>query len=148
MPHRSDFIKDLALLQQRFSSLLEGLPLFDADLAPPHAAGLWIPVVDCYETEDKYVVMAELPGVKREAIDIQARGQKLILSGQKKLSSELQKETCHRMECTTGRFQRSLEFPTEVDLSKVDASLKDGVLRIVLPKREPSSRRISIETSE
>jgi HSP20 family protein len=149
MPTPSDLLKDLMLIQKRLNSLFdESQPAFDAALMPARSAGYWTPLVDCYETDDKYAITAELPGVSREDIDLQVRGRKIILSGERKLSLGIPKENYHRVECASGKFQRTLEFSSEIDETRIDAQLTDGVLRITLPKRTASSRIIPIERRE
>jgi HSP20 family protein len=146
MPTPSDLLKDLILIQKRLNSLFdESQPAFDTSLMPTGSAGYWAPVVDCYETDEKYAITAELPGVSREDIDLQVRGRKIILSGERKLSQGIPKENYHRVELASGKFQRTLEFSSEIDETRVDAQLTDGVLRITLPKRTASSRIIPIE---
>jgi HSP20 family protein len=146
MPSPSDLLKDLMMIQRRLNTLFdESPPVFGTSLVPGSSAGYWTPVVDCYETDDKYAITAELPGVLREDIDLQVRGRKIILSGKRELSHDIPKENYHRVECATGKFQRTFEFSSEIDESRIDAQLTDGVLRVTLPKQTSSSRLIPIE---
>ncbi|MFI5175431.1 MAG: Hsp20/alpha crystallin family protein [Terriglobia bacterium] len=134
------------MIQKRLNTLLdESPPAFGTSLVPGDTAGYWTPVVDCYETDDKYAITAELPGVLREDIDLQVRGRKIVLSGKRKLGQGIPKENYHRVECATGKFQRTFEFSSEIDESRIDAQLTDGVLRVTLPKQTSSSRLIHIE---
>lgn len=149
MPTRADLLKDLILIQKRLNTLFDDpQPAFDTALMPPEKAGCWTPVVDCYETGDKYSITAELPGVARENIDLHIQGRKIILSGERKLGLEVPRENYHRVECASGKFRRAFEFDTEVDSSRIEATLSEGVLRITIPKRIPSSRQIKIGKSE
>ena len=134
------------LIQKRLNALFdESQPTFGTALMPGSSAGYWTPVADCYETDDKYAITAELPGVSREDIELQVQGRKIILSGERKPRGGVPRENFHRVECASGRFQRGFEFSSDIDESRIDAQLKDGVLRITLPKRSASSRHIRVE---
>ncbi len=98
--------------------------------------GMWTPTMDLYEGKDEFVVKAELPGMKKEDIDISLHEGALSISGERR-SEEPAKETeTHRTERYFGRFQRTLELPRPVKADAVKASYKDGVLTITLPKTE------------
>ena len=94
------------------------------------------PAVDVTENDDGYAVSCDLPGVKQKDISISIASNVLTIKGEKK--EELKKEgrKIFRKETWEGSFQRTISLPAEVDSSKVEAELKDGVLTITLPKRE------------
>ena len=96
----------------------------------------WLPPVDLYEDRDDLVLRAELPGMKKEDIDISLHGDVLTLSGERKEEETLEKAETYRAERFLGRFQRTLTLPMAVDVSKVQASYKDGILTVTLPKAE------------
>lgn len=148
MPTRTDLLNDLRTIQKRLSEIFDEPHLaFDSAAVPSSTAGYWSPVVDCYETEEKFVIIAEVPGVTREDIDLQVYPMKLILSGERKPGPEMQNQDCLRVECPTGRFQRMFEFNTEIDTSRVGAAMNHGVIRVTLPKRNPMYRRIPIQNA-
>ena len=96
----------------------------------------WLPVVDLYEDRDQLVLKAELPGMKKEDIDISLHGDVLTLTGERKEEQTFERAETYRSERYLGRFQRTLTLPVAVDGNKVQASYKDGVLTVTLPKSE------------
>jgi len=98
----------------------------------------WAPALDLYENKDSLVVKAELPGMKKEDIEISLHDGSLIISGERKGESEGEEGETSRSERFFGRFQRALELPKPVDPNQVKACYKDGVLTVTLPKTEES----------
>ncbi len=146
MPTSNDFLNELMLIRKRLSSLFdEPHSPFGSGLMVTSRDGCWIPVVDCYETDEKYVITAELPGVSREDIDLKVQNWKVILSGVRRPSQDVPHEKYHRLECASGKFQRTFELSHDIDPAGVEAKLVDGVLRISLPKKNSSSRQIQVE---
>jgi HSP20 family protein len=108
----------------------------------------WSPVVDIYEEKDSIIVKAELPGIKKDEVSIEIKDNVLTLSGERKYEQETKKENYHRIERFYGKFSRSFTLPETVQVEKVKANYKDGVLEITLPKAEetkPKSIPIKIE---
>ena len=109
-----------------------------------HTGG-WTPPVDLFETDDALVLKAELPGFAKEDLDIEIRDRTLILKGERRHEREVKEEQYHRRERAYGRFQRAFTLPTVVEESKVQATFKDGVLELRLPKSEAvKPKRIAI----
>ncbi len=105
----------------------------------------WAPPVDIYQTENRLVVLVELPGVSREEMELRIDGDFLTVSGSKERGGE-EGEVFRRMERNTGSFERSMRIPAPVDASAASASLSEGVLRVVLPvEEEQRPRRLEIE---
>jgi HSP20 family protein len=98
----------------------------------------WAPVVDIYENHDCVMVKAELPGMKKEDIEISLHQGSLIISGERKSEGENGNGDSSRSERFFGRFQRALELPQPVDPNHVTARYKDGILTVTLPKTEES----------
>lgn len=98
--------------------------------------GSWMPAVDVYEEGDSFHIHADLPGLKRDDIDITVDGNTMTISGEKKRENETKEDGYYRAERYYGKFSRSIDMPVTVDTSKIDAKYKDGVLEIVLPKSE------------
>ena len=96
----------------------------------------WLPTLDLYEDRDHLVLKAELPGMKKEDIDISLHGDVLTLSGERKEEETYEMAETYRSERFLGKFQRTLTLPVAVNASKVQASYKDGVLTVTLPKSE------------
>lgn len=110
--------------------------------------GTWIPAVDINETEDGYVVKADLPGMKKEDIQIDLKNNTLTLKGEKKFEEKVSKDNYVRTERTYGTFVRSFTLPHNVDAEKIRASYKDGVLELTLPKKEEAKpKQIKVEVS-
>ncbi len=105
----------------------------------------WSPPVDIYETEDALILTAELPGVSKDDVSIEVHNNTLTLRGQRKHEAEVKEEQYHRVERAYGTFQRAFVLPTMVDQEHVQATYKDGVLELRLPKSEAAKpRRIAI----
>jgi HSP20 family protein len=98
--------------------------------------GAWAPAVDIAERDDEYLVKVELPGVNKDDVKIMLESNILTIRGEKKQEKETKKENYHRIERSYGSFQRSFTLPTTVKSDKIDASYKDGILVVSLPKAE------------
>jgi HSP20 family protein len=105
----------------------------------------WTPAVDIHETDDGYVIKAELPGVSKDDVSLDIHQNTLTLRGQRKHEAEVKQEKYHRVERAYGTFQRSFTLPAMIDQEKVQATYKDGVLELHLPKSEAAKpKRIAI----
>lgn len=96
----------------------------------------WAPALDVHEDKEGYTIRAELPGVKREDIDVSVQDGALIISGERKEEKITEGTEVHRQERFYGKFSRALTLPTAVANDKVKATYKDGILTVVLPKAE------------
>ena len=106
------------------------------------------PALDLSETEDALHVQAEIPGVDPEHVDISITGDQLTIRGEKQAQTEEEGRSWHRIERRRGSFSRTLSLPAAVDAEKVEATVRDGVLSVTLPKREDARpRRIDVRTS-
>lgn len=134
-------------LQREMSRLMDDV-LGGAGLAGSPST-LAIPRVDVRENPKELCVCAELPGVKPEAVDIRLEGNLLTIRGEKRQEAQQEKEDYHLMECSYGRFQRSIQLPYAPSPDEVRADFKDGVLTIHVPKSEHQerSRRIEIQAA-
>ena len=119
-------------MDRLFSQYLRRIGREEEALAP----GAWAPVVDIYETDEKMVIKAELPGLKKEDIDIEVRDNTLTLKGERKFEKEIKQENHHRVEWAYGSFQRSLPLPSTIKQEAIEATFKDGILEVSLPKAE------------
>lgn len=145
-----------------FTSLQRAMNDLFADFAPaldmpfvPESSGgrtAWFPKLDVTETERDYTVTAELPGLDPHDVEVNVMGDTLTIRGDKKLERDQQDGgTVHRSERAYGAFQRVLQLPQEVDISKSDARFDKGVLTVVLAKAaqaEPESTRLQIRSTE
>jgi HSP20 family protein len=98
--------------------------------------GGWTPALDVYDEKENFIVKVELPGLKKDDIDINLHDGVLTVSGERKSEREAKEGETFRSERYFGRFQRSVQLPALVDATKVKAAYKDGVLTIDLPKAE------------
>jgi HSP20 family protein len=96
----------------------------------------WAPALDVHEDKDGFTIRAELPGMKREDIEVSIQDGALIISGERKSEDPKEGTEVHRQERFYGRFSRALTLPTAVSGDKVKASYKDGILTVTLPKAE------------
>ncbi|QVQ52604.1 Hsp20/alpha crystallin family protein [Spiractinospora alimapuensis] len=127
--------------------------LFD-QVAPDRATrdtSAWVPVVEAEEHDDGYVVKAELPGLKREDVDIDVRDRELIIRGETTTRDEEGKESTKTetmLRRRSGSFYYRTSLPADVDTKSITASMRDGVLSVDLPRgQEESARKVEI-TSE
>jgi HSP20 family protein len=108
----------------------------------------WAPAVDVYEDRDSLVVQVELPGMKKEDIDLSFHEGSLIISGERKLESESGDGESSRSERFFGRFQRAIELPKRVDAGGATATYRDGILTVKLPKAEEAKpKQITVKAS-
>ena len=108
----------------------------------------WAPALDLYEDKDNLLVKAELPGMKKEDIDISLHQGSLIISGERKEETSDGEGENSRSERFFGRFQRALKLPKPVDANNVTASYKDGILTVKLPKTEESKpKQITVKAA-
>jgi len=110
----------------------------------------WAPTMDIYEQDGDLVVKADLPGVKKEDIDIELDQDALILKGQRQSENEVREENYYRVERSTGTFYRRLPLPGNVSPDQVKANFNDGVLEVRLPKPEQEQsqrKKIPITTA-
>jgi len=118
--------------------------LFDFDRLPT-TTGLFdrsfSPAIDVIENAGDYTVTCELPGLEQKDIDVSIASNVLTIKGQKKDVHEEKKGKYFKKESWSGSFQRTLPLPTSVEGDKVKAELKEGVLTIVLPKKEEAKTK-------
>lgn len=137
-------IRDLLGLQEKMCRL------FDEQLGTSGGrgeavSGHWSPAVDIYETAEQFVLVAEVPGISQEEIDLEINDDVLVLRGERPASTSEASHSYHRLERPNGMFQRAFRLPAEVEPAGVAATCRDGVLSVVLPKREgPRARSISV----
>jgi len=109
----------------------------------------WMPAVDVLEKDDKFVVKAELPGMKEEDINVSVVGDTLTIKGEKKTETEVKEEDYYRCERAYGSFYRSIPLPSTVDSAKIEASYEDGVLEVTLPKApEVKPKKIAVSAKK
>lgn len=116
---------------------------------PSSQAEVALPAIDAYETENAVVVKADLPGLKKDEIDITATEDSISLKGEFKREETVQEAGFIRNERHSGKFFRTIPMPAEIKPDEVKASFKDGILEINAPKSEKSfakEKRVPIES--
>jgi HSP20 family protein len=124
-------MRDFVSLREALDKLFE-----DSFIRPPMLNGGTAFPIDLYETPETYVLKASLPGVKPEDLSIDATSEILVIKGEYKESVEVKEETYLRKERRSGMFHRSFELPLSVDPAKIEATFKNGVLTLTLPKAD------------
>ena len=131
-------------LQKEMDQMFGGL--FNDKVGPWAAMGG--PAVNVWEKPESFVLEAELPGFSMNDLDVTVEGAEVLLKGERKPAEKVEGATVHRRERWHGKFERRLEFPIDLDAEKAEATMKDGVLTLVLPKSPAAApRKISIKTS-
>jgi len=141
MPRRKRSESPLARVPERFSDLFERF-FENWELSPfLTAERTWWPAIDVAERDDAIVVKAEMPGMKREDINIEVHGNTLTISGEKKEETEQKGASYYHSERRYGSFQRNIPLPSDVDPEKIEATHREGVLTVTVPKSEKSKAR-------
>ena len=100
----------------------------------------WNPSVDLYETDDAFVLEADLPGVKLEDVKVEVENGDLLLQGWRALEKTHSRDHFHAMERSSGHFMRRMKLPESVDNTGIEAQFCDGVLRVIIPKAKPRGK--------
>ncbi|MBF0506598.1 MAG: Hsp20/alpha crystallin family protein [Nitrospirae bacterium] len=135
-----DPFKDTFALRERANRLFE----HDASKASDVRTGVWVPAVDIYETDEAFVVKAELPEVTEADVNIVVEDNTLTISGERK--SRREGKNYYQIERYSGAFSRSFVLPSTIEKSGIKATLKDGILNVILPRMaEELPKRIEID---
>lgn len=138
-------LQDLMVLQDRMNRLFEDATqrrTADAASGDDFESADWTPAADIYEIETGYLIAMDLPGIDRSALEIDIDGNRLVVKGTRAIVEPKQ----HRSERPRGKFLRTFTVPGSVDITRIDAEYKDGVLQIRLPKRsEQKPKKIEIK---
>lgn len=137
---RWDPFRDLMTIQDRMNRL------FQETLSRQRGqeeidSGQWGPAVDIFETDDRIVMRADLPGVAQSEIEIRVDDNMLVLRGERRPPEDVKADDYHRSERPHGAFVRSFSLPQNVDQGSIRASHNNGVLELVLPKRQESKAK-------
>lgn len=129
----------MAQTHDTFDELVRGL---FSDFAGPLAGnvvnGGWVPPTDIVEEEGRFVARIDLPGLGREDIKISVENETLTVKGERQRQAESKESGYRRFERSYGAFTRSFTIPNTIDAKRIEATYKDGVLTVVLPKSEES----------
>jgi HSP20 family protein len=122
-------------LRDELNSFFE-LPVWSSFARGGQLFSGWSPALDLYQSNDNVMAVVELPGMRKEDIEISLHDGTLTISGERKRESSSNGEKAERSERYIGTFRRSIALPTRVDASKVSATYRDGILTVTLPKAE------------
>lgn len=115
---------------------------------PSSANSLWYPPVDILESPDSYLIRAELPGMKREDVNLAVQEGTLMLSGERKFDEPASGVEYHRAERVAGKFSRSFYLPQTIKQDGVSATFRDGILEVHVPKAdEAKPKQIAISVN-
>jgi HSP20 family protein len=129
-----DPLKELLTVQKRMNKLFESA-LERTDFDAQDEVDSWTPVADVYESLDALVLCLELPGLEQEQIALRVEADELIVSGERLIDRERPEEQFHRVERAYGKFSRRFHLPSTVDRDNVEATYRDGLLRVSLKHR-------------
>jgi HSP20 family protein len=140
-------LRELGTLQTEMNRLFN--TVFDGPAPSGATMRRWMPPMDLVESDDHFVLRADLPGMSEDDVNIELEDSTLTISGERKSEHEAKNEGFYRVERATGAFSRSLTLPKGVDPESVTARFDRGVLEVRIPKpAERKPRRISIGGSE
>ena len=106
----------------------------------------WMPKVNVKELDDRFELIAEIPGMEKDELSIEVQENVLTVRGEKKTSEKGENEKMHICEVSYGKFERSFKLPENIKVDDVDAEYKNGVLRVSIPKTEPAKpKEIKVE---
>ena len=128
--------RNMRTMQHEMSRLVN--EIFRGDMQDNGAwkQGSWTPAVDMHESDEAFTLTAELPGFLKDDVQVEIKGNRLTLKGERKRDTDVQKTQYHRVERVYGAFEHSIRLPAVVDTDKAKAIFKDGVLKLMLPKAE------------
>ncbi len=141
---RWDAARELDTLQGEMNRLFSSF--FDTPTTRNGAATRrWVPAMDLVETEEDFVLKADLPGMTQDEVSIEVERDVLTISGERRTEHEAKKDGYYRIERSAGAFARSLTLPEGVDAERVTAGFADGVLEVHIPKpAQAQPRRVQI----
>jgi len=138
--------RELEEMERRFDDVFGRSTLPSIWRRLPAEQMAWAPTIDVFEKGDKFVVKAEIPGMKEDDIHVSVEGDMLTIRGEKKTESEVKEEDYYHCERSYGSFLRSVALPSTVDASKIDADYEDGVLEVTLPKKpEVKPKKVAVK---
>jgi len=136
-------------MERRLEDMLGRLRLPSVWTRFPVEEMVWAPAIEVLDKEDKFVMRAEIPGMKQEDINVSVVGDTLTIRGEKKAEAEVKEENYYCCERSYGRFFRSIALPSTIDAKKIEASYEDGVLEVSLPKAaEVKSKKIAVSAKK
>jgi HSP20 family protein len=137
---RWDPWKRMGLLQNRINQMIAD-PASDPGAEDDIARCEWKPVVDIIDTAEGFIIKADLPGVKKENVSVELKGNLMTLKGERTADTPVESEKCYRRERCFGSFFRAFTLPERISADRIRAVLKDGVLEVHFPRPEAEKPR-------
>ena len=131
-PFSKKLLEELEQMQQHTGRILRSMSL--SRMMPVESGG-WQPAMDIYEAEDSVHVYADLAGVASESLQVTVAGQRLRISGCRRLPPHQSNACIHQLEIELGDFERTVALPAEVDVERVRSTYTNGILVVTLPKK-------------
>jgi HSP20 family protein len=143
---RWDPLREVLRLQERMNRLFEEVTARSGDAGDADATGAFKPAVDMYEMPDRYVVVADLPGIAPGDVDVNIQEGVLSLTGERRADPTIPADAYLRIERPRGRFALQIALPPSVDRQGIEAKRREGMLEVVLPKKkEHVQSKIQVE---
>ncbi len=144
-----DLFEDLHAAQDEMLRINRGLAWRQGQQYEGASAAAWPPAVDISERKDAYLVAADLPGVKAADVEITFEDGLLTIQGERRTDGDAAAMKVHRAERRYGAFRRSITLPSHVEADKIEASARDGVLLVIVPKTpEVQAKRIKVRAGD
>jgi HSP20 family protein len=144
MSWSNDSLKDLTSLQDRMNRLFSESVKRLKEMSEPPGEG-FRPPVDIHEFEDRFVIMADLPGAPKEEVSVEIEGGALVIRGRRPLPDGLDDGALFRSERRFGRFERRFNLPGGAVADHITAKMTDGVLTVTITKEDPSAHRVKVD---
>ena len=145
---RWDPLRNVAALQDRINRVFNEAFAGSKDFEDEVSMSAWRPAVDIYDTDSAIVIKAELPGIEKDDVSVDVKGNVLTIKGERSFDKEIKEENYYRKERSIGKFQRSFTLPESINPEAIKANFKNGVLEIEVPKPEgkkPKQISINVE---
>ena len=142
---RWDPLRNVAVLQDRINRMFNEAFGSSKDFEDEVSMSAWRPATDIYDTDNALVIKTEIPGIEKDDVSIEVKGNVLTIKGERSFDKEIKEENYYRKERSFGKFQRSFALPEAVNPEVIKANFKNGVLEIKVPKTEEKKpKQISI----
>lgn len=144
---RWDPVRDLVSIQNEMNRLFGRT--YGSDTSDTEPQAHWAPPVDIFQIDDKFTIVAELPGMTTGDVDITVEDAILTICGDRKYYEGIGDDAFHRVERRFGSFIRRVALPPHSDTSNIEASMQEGLLRIEVPKAEQAKpKRIEVKATQ
>ena len=143
------FFDEFTTLRNKLDRVMNRVFPINTEPVEPYLTARWTPVADVYETKDNLFVKVEIPGLTEKDIDITVEANVLTIQGERKIEEEKEEKGYFRMERAYGKFLRAFTLPPNILTDKVNATYNNGVLELILPKKEEAKpKQIKLEVKK